>query len=84
MTEEKMTLFYLKRTGAIKGFCTGVQSMDFYGDEKQDYELIMDCIVIPYNEFLIDNRQYFKVINGELVFTQDFNLSQLLGTINNK
>lgn len=67
--EEKMTLFYLKRTGAIKCFCSGEQTMAFYGDEREDYEPIIGCITIPFNEFIMNNRQSFKVENGQVVLS---------------
>ncbi|WP_332856810.1 hypothetical protein [Clostridium paraputrificum] len=65
---EKLTLFYLKRTGKVKGFCTGEQSMDYFADEKEDMELIMDFIIVDYDEFIIKNYNYYKVIERELIF----------------
>lgn len=67
---DKLTLFYMKRTGDVKAFCTGEQSMKFYGEYAEDYGLIMDYIVVDFDQFIIDNREYYKVINGELVFTK--------------
>ena len=43
--EEKLTVFYLKRTGKVRCFCTGEQSMDYFADEKEDMELIVDFIL---------------------------------------
>ena len=34
--KNKMTLFYSKRTGEIQTFCTGIQDMNFFGDNKED------------------------------------------------
>ncbi|MFR4997511.1 MAG: hypothetical protein ACLUDK_09875 [Clostridium paraputrificum] len=65
---EKITLFYLKRTGKVKCFCTGEQSMEYFADEKEDMELIMDFIIIDYDEFIIKNYDYYKVIEGNLIF----------------
>ncbi|MDU6047118.1 hypothetical protein [Clostridium sp.] len=65
---EKITLFYLKRTGKVKCFCTGEQSMEYFADEKEDMALIMDFIVIDYDEFVIKNYDYYKVIEGNLIF----------------
>ena len=65
---EKITLFYLKRTGKVKCFCTGEQSMEYFADEKEDIALIMDFIIIDYDEFVIKNYDYYKVIEGNLIF----------------
>jgi hypothetical protein len=34
MEETKLTLFYSKSTGDIKAFCTGTQSMNYFGSNK--------------------------------------------------
>lgn len=68
---DKLTLFYMKRTGEIKAFCTGEQNMNFYGDEKEDYEEIIDFIVIPYDPFIITNRDYYLVKDNKLIFTRE-------------
>ncbi|MDU2106312.1 hypothetical protein [Clostridium sp.] len=65
---EKITLFYLKRTGKVKCFCTGEQSMEYFADEKEEMALIMDFIIIDYDEFVIKNYDYYKVIEGNLIF----------------
>lgn len=65
---EKLTLFYSKRTGKVKCFCTGEQSMEYFADDKEDMELIMDFIVVEYDEFIVKNYNYYKVLNGELIF----------------
>lgn len=65
---EKLTLFYSKRTGKVKCFCTGKQSMEYFADDKEDMEIIMDFIIIEYDEFIVKNYNYYKVLNGELIF----------------
>lgn len=42
-----VTLFYNKRLGIIKAYCTGKQDMSYFGEEQQDFELIYDFIVVP-------------------------------------
>ena len=69
--DEFLTLFYMKRTGKVKGFCTGKQSMDYFADERKDYEKIMNFIVVKYDKFIMDNYQYFEVHNGELQFKKE-------------
>lgn len=66
--DDIVTLFYMKRTGRIKAYCSGAQTMAFYGDDAEDYSIIMDCIVVPYDEFIVTNREYHKVINGVVKF----------------
>ena len=46
---DKLTLFYNRRTGDIKEYCTGEQDMSWFGDEKQDYEIIFDYLIIDYD-----------------------------------
>ncbi len=38
----KITLFFMKSSGRIKGFCSGIQTMSYFGDEKEDYSKIID------------------------------------------
>lgn len=58
----------MKSTGAVIGFCSGEQTMAYYGEYEADYSLIMDYIIVPYDEFIITNRQYHYIENGKLVF----------------
>lgn len=59
--ENKMTLFYSKRTGEIQTFCTGVQDMNFFGENKLDYELIWDFLVLDYDQRVLSNFNMFVV-----------------------
>lgn len=59
--KDKMTLFYSKRTGEIQTFCTGVQDMNLFGDNKEDYDVIWDFIVIDYNNKILNNKDMFCV-----------------------
>lgn len=58
---ENMTLFYSKRNGNIQNFCTGIQDMNFFGESKEDYEIIWDFIVVPYNELVLSNKDMFYI-----------------------
>ncbi|MFQ9247398.1 MAG: hypothetical protein ACLR3R_08570 [Clostridium paraputrificum] len=42
--------------------------MEYFADEKEDMALIMDFIIIDYDEFVIKNYDYYKVIEGNLIF----------------
>ena len=63
-SDDFVTLFYNKRTGTIKDYCTGTQSMGFYGDEQQDFEQIFSCVVEPRTSDVnnvIKNKQNFAI-----------------------
>lgn len=66
--EKILTLFYMKKSGVIKCFCSGKQTLDYYGDEKEDIENVIDYIYVEYDEFLLKNLQDFRVENGKVVF----------------
>lgn len=59
--EGKMTLFYSKRTGEIKCCATGIQDMSFWGKDAEDYSIIWDCVVLEKDEYVIRNREKFRV-----------------------
>lgn len=63
---DKITLFYSKNTNKIKLYCTGEQTMDYFGEDKEDYNY--DFIVVKYDDFIVNNLDKFKVVNGELNF----------------
>lgn len=63
-----MTLFYSASTGKIKCYCTGIQSMDYFGEDRDDYNY--NYIIVGYDEFVLKNISNFMVVDGELVFVQ--------------
>ena len=63
-----MTLFYSTSTGKIKCYCTGIQSMDYFGEDRDDYNY--NYIIIGYDEFVLKNISNFMVVDDELVFVQ--------------
>ena len=65
--KEKVTLFYMKSSGKIKGFCTGVQTMDYFGEDKEDYSLIMNFIVVNKEDFNLDLREFYRVNDEKLI-----------------
>lgn len=69
--EKVLTLFYMKKSGVIKCFCSGKQTLDYYGDEKEDIEDVIDYIYVEYDEFLLKNLQDFRVENGKVVFIKN-------------
>lgn len=58
---DKLTIFYSKNSGIITGFCSGEQSMDFYGVLKDDYSVIFDFIIVNNDMNVINNANNFKV-----------------------
>ena len=71
-----MTIFYNKRTGSIKELCSGIQTMDWFGAEKEDYEQIFDRLVVESDEYVLNNFTQFEVVEGELKLKQATDLSK--------
>ena len=67
---EQMTIFYNKRTGSIKELCSGEQTMDWFGAEKEDYEQIFDRLVVELDEYVLNNFPQFEVVEGALKLKQ--------------
>lgn len=59
--DEFMTIYYRKANGEIKSIMSGSCDMNVFGDEKEDYMLIWDYIVIEYDEYVRFNWKQFKV-----------------------
>lgn len=62
----KMTIFYSKQTGEIKASCGGIQDMNFFSENKIDYEIIYDFIVVDKDEYMMNNLNLFKVIDKKI------------------
>ena len=73
---EQMTIFYNKRTGNIKELCSGTQTMDWFGAEKEDYAQIFDCLVVESDEYVLNNFTQFEIIEGALKLKQATDLSK--------
>lgn len=65
--QSKMTLFYSKQTKEIKCMATGIQDMDYFGEDKIDFEVIYDYLVIDKDDYIFDNIHLFKVEDGRAV-----------------
>lgn len=78
MEFDKLTLFYNKRTGEIKELCSGSQNMDWFGEEKQDYMLIFDFIVIDYDAYVLNNSHQFYISDENVKLKQDSVLNKYL------
>ena len=75
---EQMTIFYNKRTGCIKELCSGIQTMDWFGAEKEDYEQIFDCLVVDLDQYVLNNFTQFEVVEGTLKLKQVTDLSKYM------
>ena len=73
---EQMTIFYNRRTGSIKELCSGTQTMDWFGAEKEDYEQILDCLVVESDEYVLNNFTQFEVVDEALKLKQATDLSK--------
>ena len=63
--DKEITLFYSLATGKIKLYCTGVQNMDYFGEDKNDYNY--GILIVENDNYIIQNIDKFIVENGELV-----------------
>jgi len=60
-TDNSMTIFYSKSSGEIKNFATGIQDMNFYTNDKDDFSIIRDYVVLPKDDFVLKNIDQFKI-----------------------
>jgi hypothetical protein len=68
--DDKLTIFYNKRTGSIKELCGGEQDMGWFGDEQQDFEQIFDYIHVDFDNYIIENFINMEVVDGEVKLIQ--------------
>lgn len=62
----KMTVYYSKSMGEIKGVCSGIQDMSIYGKDAKDYSIIWTFIVIDIDNYVIQNSNKFIIdLTGE-------------------
>lgn len=59
--KNSMTIYYFKSTGKIYAVATGIQDMNYYGDNAEDFKLIIDYIVVPKDETVINDFTRFKI-----------------------
>lgn len=68
--DDKLTIFYNKRTGSIKELCGGEQDMNWFGEEKEDFEQIFDYIHVDFDNYIIENFINMEVVDGEVKLIQ--------------
>lgn len=76
--DEFMTIYFRKLNGEIKIIMSGSYDMDVFGDEKEDYIMIWDYIVVEYDEYVRFNCKHFKVDleNKSLIFVAPTSVSK--------
>ena len=70
MNDNTLTIFYNKRTGSIKELCGGKQDMNWFGNEKQDFELIFDYVHVDFDSYIIENYINMMIVDGEVKLIQ--------------
>lgn len=59
--EASMTVFYSKSTGEIKNLCTGIQDMNFYREDAEDFSQIWTFIILTKDGYVLENPNKFKM-----------------------
>ncbi|GAA0084588.1 hypothetical protein UT300007_10270 [Clostridium sp. CTA-7] len=73
--EASMTLFYMKRTGEIQRYSTGIQGMKYFGGHEEDYKLIIDFIVLEKDQYVLDNIEKFKIVDKKLILKGEYRVN---------
>lgn len=76
--QDSMTVYFSKRTGEIKSIVGGIQSMEVFGVDKEDYELIWDLVVIEKDEYVMQNMDKFRVDEGNIKLKENIDLSKYM------
>lgn len=83
--EKSMTLFYYKRDGEIYSYCTGISDMSSFGKYAEDYSLIMDYVVVPLDNLVIEYiKQFYVDTDSKEVRIKDNGLFNIGKYINHK
>ncbi|HBI6908684.1 hypothetical protein [Clostridium perfringens] len=71
---KNMTLFYGKETGIIRNYSSGRVDLKFYGNEVGDFNY--DFIVVPKDDYVLNNLEKFIIKDGKLMRKPDHNASK--------
>ncbi|MDK0853233.1 hypothetical protein P5F25_15175 [Clostridium perfringens] len=69
-----MTLFYGKETGIIRDHAQGRQDLNYYGASAGDFNY--DFIVVPKDDYVLNNLEKFIIQNGKLMLKPDPQLNK--------
>lgn len=78
MEDKKMTLFYSKSTGEIKGFTSGTTDMGYFGEDTEDMSIIYNFIVVDRDDYVLDNVEQFKIVDKKIKLKETVNLDKYL------
>lgn len=67
--QDRMTIFYSKKTGKVKACCGGVQTMNYFGDDQYDYNY--SIFITDYDINVILNFYMFKIENEKLIYVDN-------------
>lgn len=70
--DSKMTLYYSKSTGDIKRYCTGINNMDFFGEDTTDFNIIYNFLVVDKDRYVLDNLNKFIIVDSKLKLKEEF------------
>lgn len=74
---ENMTIFYGEYTGNIYEAVGGIQTVkDFYGESYKDFNY--KALVIPRDNYVLDNIYKFKIVDDKLKVKVDDHLSKYI------
>ena len=76
--DEKMTIFYSKRTGEIKAYTTGITDFGYFGEDAEDMKVIYSCKVVDLDNYVLENIAHFKVEGDRIKLKDDVNLGKYL------
>ena len=77
-SDEKMTLFYSKRTGEIKAYTTGITDFGYFGEDAEDMEIIYDFVVVDLDNYVLGNINQFKIEDDEIRLKESIDLERYL------
>jgi len=76
--QDSMTIYFSKRSGESKSIVGGIQSVDIFGADREDYELIWDFIIVEKDEYVMQNMDKFRVNEGNIKLKESIDLSKYM------
>lgn len=76
--DKMMTIYFSRSTGHVKEAVQGENDFGFFGIDADDYALIHDYIVLPYDDYVMDNTNKMQVVDGEVKFKEEVDVSKYM------
>lgn len=76
--DDKMTLFFSKRTKDIKAYTAGIIDFGYFGDDEEDMKVIYDLVVVDYDDYVIENVNQFRIEDKKVKLKDDIDLGKYL------